>query len=85
MEPNVEIYCKKENKKDCSCLWLILAIVAVALAFFVGVLVAGITGIITTIGTGAIITLIIALAVLLVVALINVLCCNKRNKRRDCC
>lgn len=85
MEPNVEIYCKKENKKDCSCLWLILAIVAVALAFFAGVLVAGLTDIVTTIGTGAIITLIIALAILLIVAIINVLCCNKRNKRRECC
>lgn len=85
MEPNVEIYCKKENKKDCSCLWLILAIVAVALAFFAGVLVAGLTDIVATIGTGAIITLIIALAILLIVALINVFCCNKRNKRRECC
>ena len=85
MEPHVEIYCKKEKRKDCSCLWLILAVVAVALAFFVGVLVAALTEIITTLGIGAIITLIVALAVLLVIAIINVICCKKNDKRKDCC
>ena len=43
MEPHVEIYCKKDRKKDCSCLWLIVGVVAIALAFFVGVLVAALT------------------------------------------
>ena len=87
MEPHVEIYCKKERKKDCSCLWLILAIVAIALAFFVGVLVAALTGIVATLGIGAIIALIVVLAVLLVIALINVICCLKKNDRRKdyCC
>ncbi len=85
MEPNIEIYCKKDNKRDCSCLWLIVAVVAVALAFFVGVLVAALTEIIATIGVGAIITLVIALGVLLLIALINVICCKKRCRRRECC
>ena len=85
MEPNVEIYCKKENKKDCSCLWLILAVVAIALAFFAGVLVAALTEIIATIGIGAIITLIIALGVLLLITAINVICCNKKNRRKQHC
>lgn len=85
MEPNIEIYCKKDNKRDCSCLWLIVAVVAVALAFFVGVLVADLTEIIATIGVGAIITLVIALGVLLLIALINVICCKKRCRRRECC
>ena len=85
MEPNVEIYCKKENKKDCSCLWLILAVVAIALAFFAGVLVAALTEIIATIGIGAIITLIIALGVLLLITAINVICCNKKNIRKQHC
>lgn len=85
MEPNVEIYCKKDNKKNCSCLWLILTVVSIALSFFAGVLVAATTEIVTTIGIGAIITLIIALVILLLIALINVICCNKRNKRRECC
>lgn len=84
MEPNIEIYCKKD-KKDCSCLWLILAIVAVALAFFAGVLVAALTEITTTIGIGAIIALIIILAVLLIIAIINVICCRKRNRRKEYC
>ena len=86
MEPHVEIYCKKENKrKDCSCLWLILAVVAIALAFFVGVLVAALTTIIATLGIGAIIAIVVALAVLFIVALINVICCVKNNKRKDYC
>ena len=87
MEPQVEIYCKKEKdrKKDCSCLWLIVALVAIALSFFVGVLVAALTAIITTLGIGAIITLIIALAVLLIVAIINVICCLKRDKKKHYC
>ena len=65
MEPQVEIYCKKENKKkDCSCLCLILAVVIFALTFFVGALVAALTGFVTTLGVGAIAVLIIALGVL---------------------
>ena len=86
MEPHVEIYCKKENRrKDCSCLWLILAVVAIALAFFIGVLVAALTAIITTLGIGAIIAIIVALAVLFIIALINVICCKKNDRRKDCC
>ena len=85
MEPQVEIYCKKENKKDCSCLWLILAIVAIALSFFVGALVAALTGFVTTLGVGAIVTLIIALAVLLVITIINVICCIKKDRKKHCC
>ena len=83
MEPQVEIYCKKEKdrKKDCSCLWLILALVAIALSFFVGVLVAALTGIVATLGIGAIIALIVILAVLLVIAIINVICCLKKDKK----
>ena len=85
MEPHVEIYCKKEKRKDCSCLWLIAGVVAVALAFFVGVVVAALTGIIATLGIGAIIAIIVALAVLLVIAIINVICCKKNDRRKDCC
>lgn len=85
IEPQVEIYCKKEpKKKDCTCLWLIVAIVAVALAFFVGALVAALTGFVATLTVGAVAVLIIALAVLLIIAIINVVCC-KIGGRRDCC
>ena len=85
MEPHVEVYYKKERKKDCFCLWLIVALVAIALSFFAGVLVAALTAIITTLGVGAIITLIIALAVVLIVAIINVICCKKNDRKKDCC
>ena len=88
MEPQVEIYCKKEKdrKKDCSCLWLIVALVAIALAFFVGVLVAALTAIIATLGVGAIIVLVIALAVLLVIAIIGAICCKKNDRKKcNCC
>ena len=85
MESQVEVYYKKDRKKDCSCLWLILAVVAIALAFFIGVLVAALTGIIATLGIGAIIAIIVALAVLLIIAIINVICCKKDNKKKKCC
>ena len=86
MEPQVEIYCKKEDKrKDCSCLWLILAVVVIAITFFAGALVAALTGLIETLGIGAIITLIIALGVLAIVAIIALICCRKTDKKKKCC
>ena len=49
MEPQVEIYCKKENKRrDCSCIWTILAVVVFALTFFAGALVAVLTDLVAT-------------------------------------
>lgn len=86
MEPQVEIYCKKENKKkDCSCLWLIFAVVVFALTFFVGALVAALTDLVAILGVGAIIALIIALGVLAVIALIALICCQKGDKKKKCC
>lgn len=87
MEPNVEIYCRKEKntKKDCSCLWLILGIVAIVLSFFIGLLVAATTAILATLTVGILIALVIILAVLLVLVIINVICCKKNDKRKNCC
>lgn len=85
MEPQVEIYCKKDKKKDCSCLWIILAVIAVALSFFVGALVAALTGFVAILGIGAIAVLIIALVILLIIAIINLICCRKSNKKKCCC
>lgn len=86
MEPQVEIYCKKEDKrKDCSCLWLILAVIVIAITFFAGALVAALTGLIDTLGIGAIITLLIALGVLAIVAIIALICCRKTDKKKKCC
>ena len=86
MEPQVEIYCKKENKrKDCSCLWLILAVIVIAITFFAGALVAALTGLIETLGIGAIITLLIALGVLAIVDIIALICCRKTDKKKKCC
>lgn len=86
MEPQVEIYCKKENKrKDCSCLWLILAVIVIAITFFAGALVAALTGLIEALGIGAIITLLIALGVLAIVAIIALICCRKTDKKKKCC
>lgn len=86
MEPNVQIFYKKDKdkKKDCSCLWLIVAIVSIVLSFFIGVLVTFFTPILDILGIGVIISLIITLVVLLVIAIINVICC-KRNDRKKCC
>ncbi len=86
MEPEVEVYCKKDNKKkDCSCLWLILAIVAIALSFFVGAIIATLTGFVSILGIGAIAVLIIALAILLVISIIGLICCRRNDKKKKCC
>lgn len=87
MEPQVEVYYKKEKdrKKDCSCLFLIVAIVAIVLSFFVGALIAALTGFVTTLGVGAVVVLIIALVILLIITIINVICCKRNSRRRDCC
>lgn len=74
MEPQVEIYCKKETKKkDCSCLWLIFAVVVFALTFFIGALVAALTDFVAILGVGA------------VISLIALICCKKSDKKKKCC
>lgn len=87
MEPKVEVYYKKEKdcKKDCGCLGLVVAIVAIVLAFFIGVLVAALTGIVATITVGGLIAIVVALAVTLLVAIINAICCKKDDKKKYCC
>ena len=86
MEPQVEIYCKKENKrKDCSCLWTILAVVVFALTFFIGALVAALTDFVAILGVGAVISLIITLGILAVISLIALICCKKSDKKKKCC
>ena len=87
MEPNIEVYYKKdeEKRKDCSCLWIILSLIAVALSFFVGVLITALTGIVATIGIGGIIALIVILVILLIISIINVICCKKNDKKKYCC
>ena len=86
MEPQVEIYCKKETKKkDCSCLWLIFAVVVFALTFFIGALVTALTDFVTILGVGAVISLIITLGILAVISLIALICCKKSDKKKKCC
>ena len=81
MEPQVEIYCKKETKKkDCSCLWLIFAVVVFALTFFIGALVTALTDFVAILGVGAVISLIITLGILAVISLIALICCKKSDK-----
>ena len=87
MEPNVEIYCRKEKnvKKDCSCLWLIVGIIAVILSFFIGLLVGATTGILGILTVGILVSLVIILVVLLIISIINVICCKKYDKKKNCC
>lgn len=87
MEPKVEVYYKKEKdcKRNCCCLGLVVALIAIVLSFFVGVLVAALTGIIATITVGGLIAIIVALAVALLVAIINAICCKTNDKKKYCC
>ena len=83
MEPEVDIFCKKENKKkDCSCLWIITGVVTLALFFFVGVLIESLLGVVETLGLGAVIVLLITL---FIISLISLFCCKKTNKKKNCC
>ena len=85
MEPQVEIYCKKDKRKDCSCIWLILAIVLFVLAFFLGVLISALTAIITTLGLGAIITLVVVFAVLALLTIVFAICCRESRNNKNYC
>ena len=85
MEPKVEVYYKKDGRKNCCCLYLIVGLVAAVLAFFIGVLVAALTGIITTITVGGLIAIVVALAVAFIVAVINTICCKLTDKKKFCC
>lgn len=85
MEPQVEIYCKKPQKKDCLCLWIILAVIAIILSFFLGALVATLGGIISILSLGAVIVLIIVLTILLIINIIALICCRKNNNKKYCC
>ena len=78
MEPEVDIFCKKENKKkDCSCLWIITGVVTLALFCLLGV--------VETLGLGAVIVLLITLGILFIISLISLFCCKKTNKKKNCC
>ena len=86
MEPEVDIFCKKESKKkDCSCLWIITGVVTLALFFFVGVLIESLLGVVETLGLGAVIVLLITLGILFIISLILLFCCKKTNKKKNCC
>ena len=87
MEPNVEIYCRKEKyaKKECSCMWLILGIVTIVLSFFIGLLVAATTAILDTLTVGILIALVVILTVILLLTIITVICCSKNDKKKNCC
>ena len=74
MEPEVDIFCKKESKKkDCSCLWIITGVVTLALFFFVGVLVESLLSVVETLGLGAVIVLLITLGILFIISFIHFL------------
>ena len=83
-----EIYCKPERnrKKDCFCSWIFVAVVAIVLSFFIGVLISALTTIITTLTVGSIIALVVAFAVLFILSIIGVICCKKNDdKDKYCC
>ena len=86
MEPEIDVFCKKEpKKKDCSCLWIITGIVTLALFFFVGVLFESLLGVVETLGFGGLIVLLITLGILFIISLISLFCCKKTNKKKNCC
>ena len=86
MEPEIDVFCKKEpKKKDCSCLWIITGIVTLALFFFVGVLIESLLGVVETLGFGGLIVLLITLGILFIISLISLFCCKKTNRKKNCC
>ena len=86
MEPEYDIYCKKEcKKKDCTCLYIITTIISLILFFFIGVLAQSLVGIVAALTIGAVIVLLITLIILLIISLILSWCCKKNNKNKNCC
>ncbi len=88
MESDIDIYCKNDcKKKDCTCLYIITALISLILFFFLGVLVQSLVGVVAALTLGAVIVLLITLLILLIISLILLLCCKKgiRKKKCYCC
>lgn len=87
MEQDIDVYCKidKNKRKNCCCIWIITAILAVVLSFFVGLLVSAVTGILEALGTAVLIAFVVISAILLVISIIALLCCKSNTKKNSCC
>ena len=87
MEQNIDVYCKidKCKRKNCYCIWIITAIIAVVLAFFFGLLVGAVTGIIAALGTPVLIVFVTILAILLMISVIALICCKNGGTKNICC
>lgn len=80
MEPQVDICFKKDKKRRC-CIDLVIFVVAILLAFGIGVIIGSATGLVNFLGIGAIVLFLVTLLVLLIIRIIMLVCC----KKRDCC
>ena len=87
MEQNIDVYCKidKCKRKNCCCIWIITAIIAVVLAFFIGLLVSAVTGILAALGTPVLIAFVVLLAIILIISIIALICCKNSGTKNICC
>lgn len=76
----------KETKGNkCSCIYVIIAIIAALFIGIIGILIgAALSGIILA-ALAAVIVLAIVLLVLLVLSIIVAICCNRKNKKHNNC
>lgn len=74
MEPQDYVCCKKEKKCEMKCSTIIIGILAIITAFFLGLLISATTTILTALTTLGITILFIVFAVLLLLTIIYKIC-----------
>lgn len=77
MEPQVEV-CFKKNKKRRCCEDIVIFILAIFVAFVIGLIVGALTDLITTLGLGAVILFLVTLVILLIIEAIMLICCKRK-------
>ena len=83
MEPQVDICFKREkDKKRRCCIDLVIFVVAILLAFGIGLVIGALTGLVAFLGTGAIVLFLVTLFILVIIRIIMLICCGKK---KDCC
>ena len=74
---------KRECKKNKCCVDIVITILAIALAFVIGIIIGAVTEIYTTLGIGAFVVLAAILGILIIIRIIMIVCYGCRDKK--CC
>lgn len=89
MEPQVTICCHtRRNNRRCCYIWLIIGILAIILAFTIGLVIGALARNLILMSLPAIIVFIVILIILIIIEIIRLLCNRERrcsDRDRRCC